>query len=312
MSDQTINGEGVRFGEFCLNVPNQELRRGEERVKLAPQPFQVLALLVEHARRGGGLVTREEIERAVWGDGTVVDFRQGVNSCILQLREALGDDARSPHYIETVPRRGYRFIAPVQAVAPAATTAGTPPLSSQTQRAPIRWLGALAVLAVVALSAAFVGNRGGVPPAQASSNRVLIAVLPFEDLSGTASAEPFTDGLTDEVIALLGRPYPDQVGVIARTTAMQYKGTGKDVQQIGRELGVAYVIEGSVRRQGSHARITAQLVRVSDQAYLWCQSWERELAQPLEVQKEIGARVADAAGFFLVRAPQRNSLARLR
>jgi len=301
-------GAVFHFAEFRLDLRNQELRRGSQAVKLAPQPFQALTLLVG---RAGTLVRREELEQHLWGGNTLVDFRQGVNSCILQLRETLGDSARSPRYIETVPRRGYKFIAPVEREADAAEPIPAVPPTVAPRRTSVRLLGPAAVVALVLLSTVFIGGRHPAPQAEAATGRVLVAVLPFADLSGAKPAASFADGLTDEVIALLGRPYPQEVGVIARTTAMQYKGTDKDVRQVGRELGVAYVLEGSVRRVGNQARITAQLVRVSDQAYLWCASYDRDLAQPLEVQKEVGQRVAEAAGLFLAPASRTNSLARL-
>jgi TolB-like protein/DNA-binding winged helix-turn-helix (wHTH) protein len=308
MHTATEPGEVLHFGEFQLDLKNQELRRGGQAVKLPPQPIGVLALL---AGRAGELVRREDLERHIWGDDTVVDFRQGLNSCILQLREALGDSARAPQFIETVPRRGYKFIAPVrrELAAREQGMAGSAPALPQGRS--LRLPAVAAVAAVVLLTAAFVGGGHPVPQAEAAGNRVMVAVLPFEDLGGREAVGAFADGLTDEVIALLGRPYPEEVGVIARTTAMQYKGSDKDIRQIGRELDVAYVIEGSVRREGSGARITAQLVRVSDQAYLWCDSYDRDLAQPLEVQKEVGRLVAGTTGLFLRHAAPESSLARL-
>jgi TolB-like protein/DNA-binding winged helix-turn-helix (wHTH) protein len=264
------------FGDFQLDLKNQELRRDGRAVKLAPQPFRVLALLV---RRAGELVRREELERDLWGGDTVVDFRQGLNSCILQLREALGDSAR---------RRGYKFIASVRRELPASQRPAVSAVAGPSRSRSLRLLAVAAVAAVVLLTAAFVGGRHPVPQAEAAGNRVMVAVLPFADLGGTEPVEAFADGLTDEVIALLGR---------------QYKGSDKDIQEVGRELGVAYVIEGSVRREGSHARITAQLVRVRDQAYIWCDSYDRELARPLEVQKEVGQLVA----AFCVTLPRRTT-----
>jgi TolB-like protein/DNA-binding winged helix-turn-helix (wHTH) protein len=320
MANQT--GASYQFGEFYLDGRNQELRRKGEAIKLPPQPFRVLALLVS---RAGELVTRAEIEGHLWGPETTVDFRQGLNSCILHLREVLGDDARAPRFIATVPRRGYKFVAPVERVErrsegdrPALLGAAVP----RPSRA-LRWLAATAVAATLLLSVAFVNQRYGVESAAAALGevpgwvpgrvpaRVMVAVLPFQDLSSTAPRDSFAEGLTDEVIALLGRPAPERLGVIARTAVLQYRNTDKDIREIGRELGVAYVVEGSVRREGSRARISAQLIRVEDQAYLWCQSYDRELAEPLKVQKEVGGLVARTAGLMLDARTPASSLAAL-
>ncbi len=286
-----------QFADFHLDVKNEELSRNGRLVKLPPQPFRVLALLVSCA---GELVTRGELESSVWGVGTTVDFQQGLNSCVLQLREALSDSAKAPRFIETVPRRGYKFIAPMQQVRSAIGAAGgAPSLSAALVPTKLgRLLPAGAVIAALLLLATYAGRH--LPGrAEASAGRTLVAVLPFQDLSDSTTEDAFADGLTDEVISLLGRPSPDRVGVIARTSIVQYKDTQKHIREIGRELGVRYILEGTVRRQGDRARISAQLVRVGDQAYLWCQSYDRKLESPLEVQKEVGNLIARSAGLFL-------------
>jgi TolB-like protein/Flp pilus assembly protein TadD len=235
----------LRFETFELDLASGELRKGQTLVRLQPQPFKVLALL---ARRAGELVRRDEIQKQVWTDDTFVDFDQGLNYCIRQIRSALCDDAEAPGFIETVPRRGYRFLPIVEEIS-----------------APL------------------------LPPV---ARRVMLAVLPFENLSGEEHQEYFSDGLTDEMIAQLGRLNPQRLRVIARTSAMNYKHTSKSIDVIGRELGVAYVLEGSVRRGADRVRVTAQLIQVSDQTHLWAQSYDRHLGDMLALQSELAHAIA--------------------
>lgn len=245
MSDGARPVSRLRFGALELDVKSGELRRDGALVKLQSQPFKVLALL---ALRAGQLVTRKEIQQQIWTDDTFVDFDQGLNYCIRQIRAALSDDAETPEFIETVPRRGYRFLAAVEELSPLLPT-------------------------VV--------------------RRVMLAVLPFEDLSGDQEQEYFSDGLTDEMIAQLGRLNPQRLGVIARTSAMTYKHTNKNIPTIGHELGVSYILEGSVRRGGSRVRVTAQLIQVSDQTHLWAESYDRNVGDMLTLQSELARAIAN-------------------
>ena len=238
---------GVRFEfhNFELNIRSGELRRDGRVVKLQLQPFKVLALLVS---RAGQVVTRGEICRRVWGGETFVDYEQGLNYCIRQIRTALGE-GDGKIYLETLPRRGYRFLAPVQ-------------------------------------------ESPGEQPR--SAGRLTLAVLPLENLSGNQEQEYFADGLTDEIITVLGGLSPVQLGVIARTSAMQYKRSTKRIDQIGRELNVDYIVEGAVRRDGNRIRITAQLIRVSDETHVWANSYERQLQDVLVLQSELASAIAAA------------------
>lgn len=231
----------VRFGAFELDLASGELRRGESLLRIQPQPLKVLVLL---AGRAGQLVTRDEIQKQVWAGETFVDFDQGLNYCIRQIRAALCDDADTPRFIETVPRRGYRFVADV------------------------------------------------VPISAPAGRRVMLAVLPFQDLSGNPEEEYFSDGLTEEMIAQLGRLNPQRLGVIARTSAMRYKHTEKGIEAIGRELGVSHVLEGSVRRAAGRIRVTAQLIQVSDQTHLWADSFDRPVGDILALQAEFAQAIA--------------------
>jgi len=268
------------------------LRKGGVEVKLRPQPSRVLAVL---AARAGQLVTREELRQQVWGTDTFVDFERGLNSCIKQIRAVLHDDPEAPRYIETRPRRGYRFIAPVQEVSARALTPGAP---SEGLPSPARRVGArrfwVPVLGLVpALVAAGYFARGAFTRhAVSPAGRIMLAVLPFENLTGNPQQEYLSDGLTEEMITQLGRLHPERLGVIARTSAMQYKNTGKRTDQIGSELGVAYLLEGSLRRVGDRVRVSAQLIQVRDQTHLWAESYERDLRDILGLQSEVAQAIA--------------------
>ena len=262
----------IRFEPFTLDPHTGELRRNGELVPLAPQPFRLLLTL---ASRPGELVTREDLRKSVWGDETFVDFDRGLNFCILQIRTALGDDAKHPQYVETLPKRGYRFIAQP-----------TPdPAKPRAQRTAV-------VIAIAALVVVLVAAWQRRQPAS-SSERVSVAVLPFENLSGPADA-PFTDGMTDELITHLGRMQPKRLRVIARTSILRYRETKKSIREIGNELHTNYIVEGSVRREATRVRVTAQLIDVSDQTHLWAESFDRSGAGALAIQEDVAARIAQA------------------
>ncbi|HKE84840.1 MAG TPA: winged helix-turn-helix domain-containing protein [Vicinamibacterales bacterium] len=236
--------EHLRFDCFQLDVTTGELRKSGALVRLPPQPAKILILL---ARNAGRLVTREDIRNEIWRAGTFVDFEQGLNHCIKLIRAALGDDARAPRFIETLQRRGYRFLVPIDRA-----------------EGPI-----------------------------ASSEKVVLAVVPFENLSGDPEQEYFSDGLTDEMITQLGRLNPQRLGVIARTSAMRYKATRKTVAEIGNELGVSYVMEGSVRRTEGQVRVAARLIHARDQTQLWAATYDRDISDILRLQSELARIIAD-------------------
>lgn len=284
----------LRFGVFELDLTTLELRKAGVLVKLQQQPARVLALL---ALRGGALATRDEIQSEVWGNETFVDFEQGLNFCIRQIRSALGDSADSPRFVETLPRRGYRFVAPVETLfAPEALS--TPGLVADSRAAatPRRPLPALVALAVVILAggAWLARSYPARPPAMSTAvpQKVMIAILPFENLSGDAGREYLSDGLTEELITQVARVAPSRLGVIARTSAMKYKGTARGVDEIARELGVDYVVEGSVRHGDGTVRVTAQLIQASDQTHLWAQSYDGPEAQALDLESRTAGRIA--------------------
>jgi TolB-like protein/DNA-binding winged helix-turn-helix (wHTH) protein/Flp pilus assembly protein TadD len=296
----------VRFRPFELDLATGELWRNGEAVHLQQQPARVLALLV---REAGRLVTREELRRHLWGDDVFVDFQRGLNFCIMQIRDALGDDAEEPRYVETLPRRGYRFIAPLEALEPARPAPEPPadegPRQPASRRAGWRRLavraGLLVALAVaVATSGWTRGGRavGGPQGATAPPQSVRIAVLPFVAI-GSSEGAAIADGLTEEVIVEAGRLAPGRLGVIARSSVARYEGRRIDLARVTSELGVDFVMEGSVRREGHRVRVTARLVRASDQSQAWAETYERTVDDVLGLQREIARAAAAGIGITL-------------
>ncbi len=300
----------IRIGRCEFNPKTGELRRGGVDVMLPPQPAKLLILLVS---RAGDLVTREELREHIWGQETFVDFDHRLNVCIKQIREALGDDSDLPSYIETLPRRGYRLVAPVDGAAlvqTAATPAAVPALPARLPRAAL-WMAA-GIIAASLVTVAYFARERFRPRAQpAPGGRVMLVVLPFENLTGDPEQEYFSDGLTEEMITELGRLHPERLGVIARTSAMAYKKKGGDVRGIARDLGVDYVLEGSVRREGESVRISAQLIAARDQTHLWTENYERDLAGTFTVQKEVAGAIARQIELKLT-PQQQERLARAR
>jgi TolB-like protein/DNA-binding winged helix-turn-helix (wHTH) protein len=303
-----------RFGLFEFEFRSGELRRDGQTVKLSPQPARVLALLLA---RPGEVVLREELRSHLWGDDTFVDFERGLNFCILQVRGALGDSSDNPRFVQTVPRKGYRFIAPVTAIEPpgssreppprstdplaAASEPGPPPMSSAAyvprwSRAPL--LAGAAAFIVVLAALAWLGDalRVSAPPGAhaESASRVRVAVLPVVNLTGDASADYVADGLTDELIAELGQLSPDRLAVIARTSAMSYRRSTKNVAEIANELGVRFVVESSLRREGGGIRIGSSLVAAADQAPIavWSETFGDGATTGAESQTGAAIRMA--------------------
>jgi len=318
-------GPRYRFGPFELLPRTRELLKEGRRIKVRPQPLQVLEVLLE---RGGDVVTREELRERVWQADTFVDFEHGLNTAIKELRAVLSDSATEPRYIETMPKVGYRMIVDVEA--PETEGEVKKVIELGEPAAPIRdfvwsgesgwtgvkrkkadakpqsnlgsWISGLA-LGLLLIAGIWVGvkwiraREGAMREAarfSATGNRkVMLAVLPFQNLTGDTGQEYFSDGLTEEMIAQLGLMDPEHFGVIARTSVMHYKSTQENAEQIGRELGVQYVLEGSVRRDAERVRITAQLIRTGDQTRLWTREFDRELQSLLAVQSEIAVETAD-------------------
>jgi TolB-like protein/DNA-binding winged helix-turn-helix (wHTH) protein/Tfp pilus assembly protein PilF len=355
----------LRFGVFELDLKTGELRKAGLLLRLPPQPFKILALL---AGRPGQLVSREEIQQQIWGSETFVDFELGLNAAIKTIRDTLGDDAETPRYIQTLPRRGYRFICPVNVgaihelplpgtlapvapasppathgdgdIAAAAVGAGLVPAQVRPQGAPLparispqittggftrravaavvqgalkahrartRWrrlavagIAAAVVAVLVGLNVAGLRDRvvgPGLAPARPTQASALpkiqsIAVLPLENLSGDKEQEYFADGMTDELITNLSKI--GTLRVTSRTSVMRYKGTQKPLPEIGRELNVDAVVEGTVMRAGNRVRITAQLVRAAADKHLWAEEYESSLSDILKLQGDVGRAISQA------------------
>ena len=250
MNDVQIAAPVVCFGTFEVNLHSRELRKHGMRIRLEEKPFQILEMLLA---RAGQVVTRRTLRERLWPD-TYVGFEHGLNTAVNKLRDLLGDSARSPRFVETLPRLGYRFIAPV-------------------------------VMPENAIAAAA---------------KKMLLVLPFENLSGGSEQEYFADGLTEEMISQIGQLNPKRLGVIARTSAIQYKSTMKSIGEIAAELHVDCVLEGSVRCHGRRLRITGQLIEARDQTHLWAASYDRVLRDVLDVQTNVARQIGKALALELL------------
>lgn len=250
----------IRFGRFELEPANFELRRDARRIKLDRKPLELLILL---ATRPGQLVTHQEAIHAVWGELAVIEFDSALYTAIRKVRRALRDRSSRPRFIETVARRGYRFIA------------------ASTQRASHR-----------------------LAREESEPNRKMLAVLPLENLSGDARYDYFTDGLTEDLIGELGSFSPRELGVIARTSVMRYKGARTQAARIGADLGVEYLIQGSARHERGRVRIAVQLIRTDDQTVVWADAFERPVNDVLQIQVEVATAVADRIRLKLAVGPR--------
>ena len=276
----------ARFSGFEIDLHTGEVSRQGRRIRLPDKPFQVLVSLLE---RPGQLVTREELRQRLWSDDTFVDFDNNLNAMVSRLREALNDSARGPRFIETIPRKGYRFVGPPPVWEGEDPAGGSSPARRRWWSA-VAGAAAIAAVATTALLLRLPGVGSREEPAPEAGRRML-AVLPFENLSDDPGQEFLADGLTEELLTRLGSAAPQRLGVIARTSVRRYKSSEKTIGEIGEELGVAYVVEGSVRVQGERLRIAAQLIRVSDQTHLWAESYDRGTSDLLEIQNDIAIQV---------------------
>jgi TolB-like protein/DNA-binding winged helix-turn-helix (wHTH) protein/Tfp pilus assembly protein PilF len=284
----------VRFGAFGVDPRAGELRKHGIRIKLREQPFQILLMLLE---RPGEVVTREELRAKLWPADTFVDFDHGLNAAVNKLREALGDSAEAPRYVETLPRRGYRFIGPRDGSTSSAEEAKPDVVAAAAPATPARaWragrAAAVAAMLIIAAGASYFAWRHPWRQAQPSAWKIMLVVLPFQNLSGDPGQDYFSDGLTEEMTTQLGSLQPERLGVIARTSAMKYKATQKSAAEIGQELRVDYVLEGSLRRLADRVRISAQLIQVKDQTHLWAKSYDRELGNILRLESEVAQAIA--------------------
>lgn len=306
------NSVSIRFGPFELDVKAGELQKNGHRIRLQEQPFKILLALLQ---RRGEVITREELQNQLWPDGTNVDFDKGINSAIKRLRDILNDRADKPKYVETVGRRGYRFLLPVEweEISPAKPRATVPAhdsgpaLSSapgsmgekavlfpepkkRLVRRRVKQLLLAFSMAAVAVWVVAVSQRSHWFGRLAFEGITSVAVLPLENLSGDKEQEYFAEGMTDELITNLGKL--SALRVISRTSVMQYRGTKKPLPEVARELNVDALVEGTVLRAGDRVRITAQLIRAVPEKHLWSESYERDLRNVLGLQAEVARAIA--------------------
>jgi TolB-like protein/DNA-binding winged helix-turn-helix (wHTH) protein/Tfp pilus assembly protein PilF len=299
----------IRFGEdFELDFQSYKLQRAGRVLKLERIPMEILFFLIEQKAQ---LVTRDQIVEKVWGKGVFLDTDNSINGAIRKIRQVLKDDPEQPRFIQTITGQGYRFIAPViePLIEPGAESlpAGTKAAEAEPVEAahsPLHRLhrhkkfglpvAALCLLLIflIAASVAYLPRSGSRPPSQGFAERTMLAILPFQNLTGDSSQEYFSDGLTEEMITQLGNLDSQHLGVIARTSVMHYKNSQTPLDQIGRELGVQYVLEGSVRRDSATVRITAQLIQMKDQSHVWAREYDRVPRSLLVVQGEIAQEIA--------------------
>lgn len=329
MNNSTLPATSLRFGAYEFDLRSGELRKHGIRIKLQEQPCQILAILLEHR---GEMVTREQLQHRLWPSDTFVDFDHSLNTAVMRLREALSDSSENPRFIETLPRRGYRFVAPVEEKFASVneSTAGQtgeagvsqsadsksdsasppPPLRSFSaatdkpgKRVKPPMLVALSVLAI-ALAGAFAFRYLKKPSlATATSGQLTsLVVLPFENLSADKDQAYFADGMTDELIAHLAKIR--SLRVISRTSSMEYKGTHKTLSQIARDLNVDAVVEGTVLRSGDRVRITAELVQVATDRHLWAETYESQLGDILTLQSHVASAIVNEIRIKLTHEDQ--------
>ena len=301
-----------RFGDFAFDPSSGELHKHGRKVRLQEQPFQILMLLLA---RPGEVVTREEVRQALWPSDTFVDFGVGLNSAVKRLRDALEDSAEEPRFVETIPRRGYRFIASLES--PTLPSLPPPPMPLPTatevpakagRQSRFSRVAPPSILAVVLVALVVSGtgdrsrgDRSGPVPVKS------IAVLPFENLTGDGEQDYFVDGMTDAVITHLAQVRA--LRVISRTSTMHYKGTTKRLPRIAEELSADAMVEGTVARSGDRVRVTAQLIHASTDRHLWARSYDRELRDVLALQAELAAAIVQAVQVKL-QPEERSRIAR--
>ena len=252
LAPETVGRGITRFGDYEADLSAGWLRKRGVNLKLRQQSFEILAMLLDHP---GEIITRDEIRRRLWPEDVFVDFDNNLNSAVARLREALSDSAGQPRYIETLPKRGYRFVGSLVKPAP----------------------------------------------------RPCLVVLPLADLTGDPSREYLSDAMTEEIITDLANVAPEQLAVIARTTAMHYKGSRKDVAQIGSELAVDYIVEGSVHQSEGRIGINVQLIRAKDQVHLWANRYDAEWRDILSVTGAVAEAIAAQIGATPRRAPRKTT-----
>lgn len=271
----------VRFGAFEFDPTSGELWRDARSVHLQPQPARLLAFLVA---RAGDAVTREELRQAIWGGETYVDFERGLNFCVAQIRTALRDRAASPHYIETLPKRGYRFIA---SIAPALQE----PVARTTDgRRTAAWIATagLAIVAVIAVRFLLVQTPR-------------VVVVPFDNETGVADLDRVAKGVSDATVAQLASPERvRQLRVIGNASGLKLSFARRDLKAMGDRLGAQYLVLGQMKRDDRRFRIVAHLIRVSDQTHVWATTFDRD-ALDLTTQSAVAEEIAKAVAARIPR-----------
>jgi len=304
MATQQIESGRLRFDDFELDVRAGQLRRQGVRLRLRGQPLQVLEILLE---RAGEVVTREELRSRIWPADTFVDFDHSLHNAVARIREVLGDSAENPRYIETLPRRGYRYIGPVENAPGSSEKAGYSgevvslalPEKPKSRLTVVRAV-ILCAVAALGLLAWTVWRSVHARPVAASIHS--IAVLPLSNLSGDPSEEFFSDGMTDQLITDLAKV--GSLRVISRTSVMQYKGTTKSLPEIARELNVDAIVEGSVIRSGQRVRVTAQLLEARTDRHIWADTYDRDRGDVLKLQEDVAGAIAQQVRAEITPAQQ--------
>jgi TolB-like protein/DNA-binding winged helix-turn-helix (wHTH) protein len=302
----------IRFGVYEVFVRSGELRKAGRTIRIQQQPLKLLRLLLEHP---GEVVTREELRNRLWPDESFGDFDQAVNAAIGKVRSALGDSADNPRFVETVPKHGYRFIAEVALEYVESPSETGPSVGEDSTNLPggpadlvvspsngrgRRFAVAGIVVAFIVLAAfAWLAIWKARPHSGGKAKIRSLAVLPLENLSGDPSQDFFADGMTDELITDLARIRA--LRVISRTSVTTYKGTRKSLPQIGRELNVDAVVEGSVARSGDRVRITVQLIRAAADEHLWADSYEGDMRDSLALQNKVARTIPNRYALSLPR-----------
>ena len=307
----SVNNNLYEFANFSLDPQNRVLRRSGATVPLTPKAFDLLLVLVQNA---GRIVSKDDLMKAVWPDSFVEE--SNLTQTVFMVRKVL-DETANRRYIQTVQGQGYRFLVPVKEATlegPDGEPPGTDRPVAASETVEVRevpagpsppqvksWRPLVIACAAVALVLIVVfaiwPRHSRVSPAE--PGKIMLAVLPFENFTGDPGQEYFSDGLTEEMISQLGNLDPAHLGVIARTSVMHYKHSQESISEIGKNLGVQYVIEGSVRRDLERIRITAQLIQVKDQSHLWAREYDRDLSHLLELQEEISREIAGEIEFSL-------------
>ncbi len=289
-----------RFGPFEANVQAGELRRDGAKVSLQEQPFQVLVALLE---RPGELVWREDLRQQVWPEDTFVEFDHALNTAVKKIRIALGDCATSPEYIETIPKRGYRFLAPVEVMEKTLSHSkqmtGAAGVGRWLRRNPVT----VTLVATVLLAVALLGTLRRDTARDSAEKKMVLAVLPLEDWSEDAGHALLCEGITQELITQSGQADPARLSVVPHAASSAYRHTPKTVAEVARELHADYLIEGNLRADDERVRVTVELIRVRDESRVWGEDFDRDSGDLLALESEIAAAITEKAKLAMLNAP---------